>query len=215
MPSGQKNESSAFPRQQSRRNRLRCGIGRCLVDLDITHQIADRKLGVFLQRDVSRQRLQYRIIDPMVAVGSGRTETGDLAMNQIGTLRPQIGFSQTQSLSRPRPPMRDKYVGASDQIACDLDTFGLLHVEDDRSLAAIAVQIQGRHPVSFVDRLTAQVADARWFDLDDVSTLVGERHRRKRSRHNARDINDAVARKRSLRKIRFRHAPTLLPCSRN
>ena len=85
---------------------------------------------------------------------------------------------------------------------------GLLQVDRDRTLAAVAHEVQRAHPVDPHADPACDVADARPLDLDHLGALVGEQRGRVRTGERDRAVEDAdaVVGARSLRELRVQCA---------
>ena len=74
-----------------------------------------------------------------------------------------------------------------------LGALGLAEVDDDRSLAPIAHQVQRAHPVDRDADPAGDVADAGPLDLDDLRALIGQQGGGIRTGQGDRQIEDADA----------------------
>ena len=99
---------------------------------------------------------------------------------------------------------RQDAVRALDELQKKLAALGLAHVERDAALTAIGVLERERRLALRGRAIPVVVARPGHLDLDHVGAEVGERGRRKRTRHHAREIEDADAREHAARHGRRR-----------
>ncbi len=100
---------------------------------------------------------------------------------------------EAEPLHGARPEVLHQHVGLRHQLGQNLAADVALDVDRQRALATVRGDEQRRELTGLVDRGAAAARDvaADRLDLEHVGALVGEEHRRERSRHHAGQIQHA------------------------
>ena len=118
-------------------------------------------------------------------------EAADLAVDDLVVQRRDDLVVEAEPLERARLEVGDDDVGALAQHAREREVRRALEVEHDRALVPVcgvvigrtSLRVDGRHPMP-------RVVAVRRLDLDHIGAEVAERHRHKRSREDAREVDD-------------------------
>ena len=114
-------------------------------------------------------------------------------MHDPRILRADLLARHTEPPGGGRSKTLDDDVGSRDQAIERLARFGLAQIERDAPLAAIEQQIVDAATVEQWRQLARRIAAARVFDLDHVRAELREHQRRERTRHEARQVENADA----------------------
>src|SRR5574337_1204155 len=110
-------------------------------------------------------------------------ETADRAVHQARIDDLQIAVAQAEFVQDADTKVLDDHIAASRKFTGKGEAAFVFEVEREALLVAIAAQVIGRLPAKKRRPPVARlIADARAFDLDDLSAQVAQHHRAVRSR---------------------------------
>jgi hypothetical protein len=168
-----------------------------LVRHDGTHEPRPLMIGAALDAGEARQRLDQRIVHRLLRERPLLAEAADRDVDDVRRQRPHLGFAEAHPLDHPAAEILDEHIRTRDQPLQSLHPVQGLQVQHDRALVAVVVEERSGEAAPLVGRGARVVAALRVLHLDDICTLVGQQHRRRRPRHHRGQIDDAIAVQRS------------------
>ena len=128
-----------------------------------------------------------------VLVGALGPEPAERRVDHVGVERADGLVAEPDAIHHARSVVLHDHVGLRRQLRHDRDALGLLQVERDRPLAAVAREVQRAHAVDRHADPSTEVADAGPFDLHHVGALVGDERGRVGTGQRDREVEDADA----------------------
>jgi hypothetical protein len=144
--------------------------------------------------------LHDQVVPRTTRLRAALSEARDGAVDEPGIVLPQAVVAETEPLHRAGPEVLEHHVRRLDQRPEDLLPFRRLQVQREALLVAVhGEEIRGlaareRRPAPRV------VALAGLLDLDDLGAHVAEGHGAERPGEHARQVDDAHARQRRIRR---------------
>ena len=144
-----------------------------------------RLAGVAVALDVGEagDRLDDRVIDPLVGVGTGLAEAAHRDVDNVRPDLPDDVLAQAHPFDRARAVVLNQHIRRRHQLSDDLQPGRGLDVDTERSFRPVARQERPGHAAVLVTQLAQQIT-CGWLDLDDVGALVGEHHGGDRPGHD-------------------------------
>jgi hypothetical protein len=161
-------------------------VDQCDADL---HRSAITLAG---DRHQAREALHDGVVARPLAIGTGRPETGDRAVDEARVDAPERVPAEREIVHGPRLEVLDHHVPAAREIQEQCLALWVLEVERDAALPAVHGEEVRRLPVRRAGRrpLAAVVSTVRMLDLDHLGPVVAEDLGRERSRDDAREVDD-------------------------
>ena len=163
-------------REQRGGDRLGGGQRRHLVADERAEQRGLSVARIGLNTGQTGGGLDHVVVHTMTARRSVGAVSADAAIDEAGVHGPQVLVSDPQSFDGTGTEVLDHHVGGGGELLQERDAFGLLQVDDDRTLPAIVVEEDSGHASLRRTEITHEVTDAGGLDLDDVGTLVRQNH---------------------------------------
>ena len=164
-----------------------------LVDQGGAHQVGERDVGVDLDRHVAAQRLQHGVEDRTIAVGPVGAVARQRHVDHVVVARSHGVVAEPQLVDLAGPHRLDDDIGALGELQHDVAARLGLHVDLDRTLAAVAVDDGTVDAALRETRHAREVADPRELDLDHLGAELGQQHRADRAGDGLRDVEDLDA----------------------
>ena len=120
-------------------------------------------------------RLCHRVIGRPIAGGTGGSEAGDGAVDDLRVDLAQVILARAKLFSDARTEVLDEDIGAFDERVEDGQIFGCLRIQRDGALVAIVGLKMGA--VETALERAERVALAGTLDLDHIGTEIGQLHR--------------------------------------
>ncbi len=178
-------------REQRRRHRLRRGQRRHLVRDDEADHVRATGFDVGLDRGEPRDRLDHRIVNPLIGVRAAFAEAAYRNIDEVRLDRAQRRLADSHALGDAGAMVLHEQIGARDHPLEQFQAARIAQVERHRALVAVNHR-EGRCDAALRPAHRArEVADSRRFDFDHVGALIAENHRRHRPGKILRYVNDA------------------------
>ena len=152
------------------------------------------------QRRQRRQALDQVVVSGPSGIGAGLAKAVQAGIDQPRVDREQIVGAELEASHRRRPHIVHEHVGVRRQPEQGGAATGLLQVEHDRALVAVALQVHRAHLGMAHRCCEPHDVAVGAFDLDDVGAVVAEDHGRVGTHHHAGEIDDPDAGERSRRR---------------
>ena len=178
----------AFPGEQRRGHGLGGGQGGHLVGDDHAEHL--RAPGFPVGLDVRRpgERLDYRVVNPLVGVGALLPESADRQVDEPGMGFEQLGGVEAKARHGTGPEVLHDHIRGSDQRTRRFQALRALDVQAQRTLAPVAGEESRRKPVARPPHIPNLIAPGG-FDLDHLGALVGQDRPRHGTRQHGREVH--------------------------
>ena len=172
--------ASFFPGIKGRADSLRCrDSGHLVGDNDAEH-LWPPCGAISLNVGSTGQRLNDRVVHPLVGIGTLFTKTINRDIDQLLVELAHHRFTKSHAIHRSWPEVLQQDVGTLDQIKEDFFAAVRLEVHRDRPLAAIAGKESRSHFIDGRPDMTHLLTGGR-LNLDYLGALIRQHHCRDRS----------------------------------